>query len=91
MLHAYDKSTGENLAEVTLPANSTSVPMTFMHQGRQFVVLAVGGQPAGQLVALALPAPAGPGGAGRGGRGGGRGAAPAPGGAPAPAGGAGPQ
>jgi len=76
LLHAYDKKTGENLAEVTMPGNSSSVPMTYMHQGRQFVVLAVGGQPAGQLVALALPAQATPGGAGRGGRGGARGAAP---------------
>jgi hypothetical protein len=59
---------------VTLPATSSSVPMTYMHEGRQFVLLAVGGQPAGQLVALALPVP---GGGGRGGgRGGARGAAP---------------
>jgi hypothetical protein len=43
-----------------------------MYQGRQFVVLAVGGQPAGQLVALALPPPQPAGGAG-GGRGAGRG------------------
>jgi quinoprotein glucose dehydrogenase len=72
LLHAYDKMTGANLAEVTLPANSSSVPMTYMYQGRQFIALAVGGQPAGQLVALALPPPQPPGGAG-GGRGAGRG------------------
>jgi hypothetical protein len=60
--------------------------MTYTYQGRQFVVLAVGGQPAGQLVALALPAPGGAGGAGgRGGaRGGGRGGAPDAGGRGAP-------
>jgi glucose dehydrogenase len=87
LLHAYDKRTGENLAEVTMPANSSSVPMSYMYQGRQFVVLAVGGQPAGQLVAFALPVQ-GQGGAAGGGRGtgapggagGGRGAG-APGGA----------
>jgi quinoprotein glucose dehydrogenase len=75
LLHAYDKATGEHIAEVTMPGNSSSVPMTYMYQGRQFVVLAVGGSPAGQLVAFALPVQ---GGGGRGG-GRGRGAAPAPG------------
>jgi hypothetical protein len=59
--------------------------MTYMYQNRQFIVMAVGGQgqPAGQLVAFALPVPGGP----AGGRGRGRGAAPTPvpGGAPAPA------
>jgi quinoprotein glucose dehydrogenase len=69
LLHAYDKRTGEHIAEVMLPANSSSVPMTYSYQGRQFIVLAVGGQPAGQLVALSLPAPGGRGGGGRGGRG----------------------
>jgi quinoprotein glucose dehydrogenase len=80
LLHAYDKKTGETIADVPMPGNQSSVPMTYMYQGRQFIVLAVGGQPAGQLVAFALPAPGG--GRGRGGgRGGGRGApAPAPGG-----------
>jgi quinoprotein glucose dehydrogenase len=75
ILHAYDKKTGENIAELPMPAGQTSVPMTYMYQNRQFVVVAVGGQPAGQLVAFALPVPGGAGG-GRGGRG--RGGAPAP-------------
>jgi quinoprotein glucose dehydrogenase len=80
LLHAYDKRTGENLAEVTMPGPQSGVPMSYMYQGRQFIVLSVSGQPAGQLVAFALPAPNG----GRGGRGAGRGAGR--GGAPAPAG-----
>jgi quinoprotein glucose dehydrogenase len=81
LLHAYDKRTGENLAEVTMPGAQSGVPMSYMYQGRQFIVLSVGGQPAGQLVAFALPAPGGGrGGRGGGARGGGRGAAPAPGG-----------
>ena len=77
LLHAYDKKTGENIAELPMPGNQTGVPMTYMYQNRQFILMAVGGQgqPAGQLVAFALPVPAGAGG-GRGGRG--RGAAPAP-------------
>jgi quinoprotein glucose dehydrogenase len=84
ILHAYDKKTGENIAELTMPATSTGVPMSYMYQNRQFVVLSVGGQPAGQIVAFALPVQgdgAGRGG-GRGGRGRGAGAgAGAPGGA----------
>ena len=83
LLHAYDKKTGENLAEVPMPGNQTAVPMTYMYENRQFILTAVGGQgqPAGQLVAFALPVPGGAGG----GRGRGRGGAPAPapGGAPA--------
>jgi quinoprotein glucose dehydrogenase len=73
LLHAYDKKTGENIAEVPMPGNQSGVPMTYMYQNRQFIVLAVGGQPAGQIVAFALPVAGG--GGGRGGRGG-RGAAP---------------
>jgi quinoprotein glucose dehydrogenase len=67
LLHAYDKKTGENIAELAMPGTQTGIPMTYTYQNRQFIVLPVGGQPAGQLVAFAIPvaAPAG----GRGGRG----------------------
>jgi quinoprotein glucose dehydrogenase len=89
LLHAYDKKTGENIAELPMPGNQTGMPMTYIHENRQFILMAVGGQgqPAGQLVAFALPVPGGPAG-GRGGRG--RGAAPPPGTAPTPAPGAAP-
>ena len=55
-LRAHDKATGEIVAEFELPANQTGLPMTYMHEGRQFIVVAVGarGHP-GELVALALP------------------------------------
>ena len=76
-LHAYDKKTGENIAQITMPGPQSALPMTYMYQNRQFIVMSVGGQPAGQLVAFALPVPGGAGGGGRGGRGG-RGAPPAP-------------
>jgi len=74
LLHAYDKKTGESLAEIPMPGTQTGVPMTYVYNNRQFILLPVGGQPAGQLVAFALPLPAPAG--GRGGRG--RGGAPAP-------------
>jgi quinoprotein glucose dehydrogenase len=75
ILHAYDKATGADLAQVPLPGPQASLPMTYMHEGRQFIVLGVRGtaDSGAQLVGLALPReqPAG----GRGGRGGrGRGA-----------------
>ncbi len=56
MLRAHDKSTGAIVAEIELPANQTGLPMTYMHEGRQFVVVAVGARRhPGELVALALP------------------------------------
>ena len=72
--HAYDKATGAEIWQTAIPGSQTSLPMTYMHQGRQFVVVGVRG-PTGsgaQLMAFALPReePAGRGG-GRGGRGGG--------------------
>jgi quinoprotein glucose dehydrogenase len=70
ILHAYDKKTGENIGELPMPGSQTAVPMTYMYQNRQFIVVAVAGRPAGQLIAFSLPVPAPPGG-GRGGRGGG--------------------
>jgi len=56
LLHAVDKATGATVAEIELPASVTGVPITYMHEGRQFIVMAVSDfrNPA-KLVALALP------------------------------------
>ncbi|MAK62049.1 MAG: pyrroloquinoline quinone-dependent dehydrogenase [Ponticaulis sp.] len=58
LFRAYDKTTGETLAEIELPGLSTSAPMTYLHDGRQYIVIAVGSaeHPA-ELVALSLPEP----------------------------------
>jgi quinoprotein glucose dehydrogenase len=84
ILHVYDKATGAEIHQMPIPGPQTSLPMTYLHQGRQFVVFAVRGSAGAgaQLVAYALP-PAAPAGAGRGGRGaggagGGRGAGDGP-------------
>lgn len=53
-LRAFDKRTGEVLARIRLPDHATGVPMTYRAQGRQYVAVAVGANPA-QLVALSLP------------------------------------
>jgi quinoprotein glucose dehydrogenase len=73
--HAYDKATGAEIWQTPTPGPQTSVPMTYLHQGRQYVVVGVRG-PTGsgaQLIAYAIPReePAGRG--GRGGRAGGAG------------------
>jgi len=56
MLRAYDKATGENVGEVYLPAPQTGSPMTYMLDGKQYVVVAVGGGTvSAELLAFALP------------------------------------
>jgi len=73
IFRAYDKATGAEIWQTPIPGPQVSLPMTYMHQGRQFVVFGVRGTggAGAQLVALAVP-PAAPAG-GRGGRGGGGG------------------
>ena len=79
VFHAYDKATGAELWQTPLPGPQVSLPMTYVHNGRQFVVMGVRGSATSgaQLVAFALPQPPPPG--GRGGRGGQRGAGAGPG------------
>ena len=53
---AFDKVTGEVLAEVRLPAGVTGAPMSYMHRGKQYIVVAVGDRNAEpEWVALSLP------------------------------------
>lgn len=55
LLHAADGRTGERVGSVPLPAVSTA-PMSFVHEGRQYVIRAVAGQRhLGSLAALRLP------------------------------------
>jgi quinoprotein glucose dehydrogenase len=55
-LRAYDKATGKIVGEVALPRNVTGAPMTYMLNGKQFIVFPTGGSnlPA-ELIALRLP------------------------------------
>ena len=55
-IRALDKGTGSTVWEMTLAAGATGSPMTYLHNGRQYIVLAIGGQnhPA-EFIALALP------------------------------------
>jgi len=44
MLRAHDKATGEIVSEFKLPANQSGIPMTYMVNGRQLIVVPVGAQ-----------------------------------------------
>ena len=53
---AYDKRTGDVVWEMELEAGTTGVPMTYLHDGKQYVVVPIGGRDVpGQWVALSLP------------------------------------
>ncbi len=54
-LFALDKATGKPVGAVEIPGRTTAVPMTFMHQGRQYIVFATGVGENTSLVALRLP------------------------------------
>lgn len=55
-LRAYDKATGKDAGAVWMPAGQTGAPMTYMLNGKQYIVLAVGGPgfPA-EILAYKLP------------------------------------
>jgi quinoprotein glucose dehydrogenase len=56
MLRAYDKTTGKEAGAVYMPAPQTGSPMTYTMNGKQYIVVAVGGAgyPA-ELLAYRLP------------------------------------
>ncbi|MEZ4423409.1 MAG: pyrroloquinoline quinone-dependent dehydrogenase [Gemmatimonadota bacterium] len=59
-IRAYATSTGALLWEAPLPAGGQAAPMTYRHNGRQYVVIAAGGRsgigsPGDWIVAFALP------------------------------------
>lgn len=55
-LRALDKATGAAVWEMDLGVGANNTPMTYLHEGKQYIVVAVGStdHPA-ELVALALP------------------------------------
>ena len=55
-LFAYDKATGEIVARVFMPAPQTGTPMTYMLNGKQYLVVAVSGAGApAEFIAYTLP------------------------------------
>jgi len=56
MLRAYDKATGKELGAVYMPSQQGGSPMTYMLNGKQYIVVAVGGPNfPGELIAYRLP------------------------------------
>ena len=55
ILRAYDKSTGAVVAELALPGVGSGKPMTYMLDGKQYLVMAVGKDRPAELVAFTLP------------------------------------
>jgi quinoprotein glucose dehydrogenase len=56
MFRAFEKATGKVLWEMELPGGTTGAPMSYMYNGKQYVVVATGWRGvAGELIALALP------------------------------------
>ena len=55
ILRAHDKVSGDIVAEIELPGAVSGRPMTYMFNGRQYIVVTVGRPGPGELVTLALP------------------------------------
>jgi quinoprotein glucose dehydrogenase len=56
MLRAYDKKTGQQVGALLLPAVQSGSPMTYMIDGKQYIVVAVsGGAYSGEYLAFKLP------------------------------------
>jgi quinoprotein glucose dehydrogenase len=56
MLRAYDKPAGRDAGAVWMPAQQSGSPMTYMFNGKQYIVVAIGGgNYPGELLAFRLP------------------------------------
>jgi glucose dehydrogenase len=56
MLRAYDKQTGREVGAVWMPAPQSGSPMTYLADGKQYIIVAVsGGVYSGEYIAFALP------------------------------------
>jgi quinoprotein glucose dehydrogenase len=58
-IRAFDRRTGSQVWEYQLPAGGFATPVTYMANGRQYIVIAAGGarglKPGGSYIAFALP------------------------------------
>ena len=56
MLRAYDKRTGNQVGAVWMPAQQSGSPMTYMLNGKQYIIVAIsGGNYSGEYIAFTLP------------------------------------
>jgi quinoprotein glucose dehydrogenase len=56
MLRAFDKATGKEVGAVYMPAQQSGTPMTYMVDGKQYLIVAIsGGNYSGEFLAFRLP------------------------------------
>ena len=55
LLYAFDKEDGAHLRTFLLEGRSAAAPMTYLHDGRQYIVVATGSADTAELVAFSLP------------------------------------
>ncbi|NNE69993.1 MAG: PQQ-binding-like beta-propeller repeat protein [Rhodothermales bacterium] len=57
VLHAVDKATGEEVGWIDIPATTNTAPMSFMRDGKQYILLSIASAPdnPAELIALVLP------------------------------------
>ncbi len=57
MLRGYDKTSGKEAGAVWMPAPESGSPMTYLADGKQYIVIAIsGGNYSGEYLAFTLPA-----------------------------------
>ena len=57
LIYVFDKQSGDLLREIELEGLSAAAPMTYLHDGKQYIVVAVGSGETAELVALSVPGP----------------------------------
>jgi quinoprotein glucose dehydrogenase len=55
LIYVFDKRSGALLREIEFEGLTISAPITYLHKGRQYVVVASGAGVADELIALSLP------------------------------------
>ena len=56
LLNVYDKTSGELLRAIELPSTVRALPMTYLHDGTQYLAVGIGsGRDPDEIVALAIP------------------------------------
>jgi quinoprotein glucose dehydrogenase len=55
LIRSYNKQTGAVISQLNLPLPPMGTPMSYMINGKQFIVLAVGAGPDTRLLGLGLP------------------------------------
>jgi quinoprotein glucose dehydrogenase len=54
LIYVFDKQAGRLLRTIAVDGLSVAAPMTYSHRGKQYIVVAAGGGPTSEIVALSL-------------------------------------